>query len=123
MVAPDLTHRGGQGQLRAEELEVLHRQDRRGERLITQLLTAQPDRVPEMTLAQMTSAVRLYTWLLDRVGAAGVRLSAAGYLPPVVVQETVRRRAEEDEWIGTYNREPDLRYARLGFAELPVRLS
>jgi len=30
-----------------------------------------------------TTAVRPYVWLIDRLGDDGIKLTAAGYLPPV----------------------------------------
>jgi hypothetical protein len=39
--------------------------------------------------ATATRMVRPYTWLLDRVGAEGIKLTSAGYLPPVHVEAAV----------------------------------
>jgi hypothetical protein len=50
-------------------------------------------------------AVRPYGWLLDRLGADGVRLTSAGYLPPVVVTEAVTALGWHERWIGAANRE------------------
>jgi hypothetical protein len=33
-----------------------------------------------------TTAVRPYAWLIDRVGDDGIKLTTAGYLPPVHVE-------------------------------------
>lgn len=49
--------------------------------------------------------VRPYAWLLDRVGTEGIKLTPAGYLPPVHVQAAVADLGLTDEWIGSYNRE------------------
>lgn len=46
-----------------------------------------------------------YRWLLDRVGDDGVKLTAAGYLPPAVVTEIAVALGLDDFWIGTANRE------------------
>ena len=46
-----------------------------------------------------------YRWLLDRVGDDGVKLTAAGYLPPALVHETAVALGLDDLWIGTANRE------------------
>jgi len=49
--------------------------------------------------------VRPYSWLLDRVGSDGIRLTQAGYLPPVHVAAASAELGLGDEWIGTGNRE------------------
>lgn len=49
-------------------------------------------------------ALRRYTWLLDRVGE-GLTLTAAGWLPPAVVTETMDALWPEERWIGKRNRE------------------
>jgi len=69
--------------------------------LIGAALDAKPD-VDPGTAARM---VRPYTWLLDHVGDDGIRLTAAGYLPPVHVQAAVKALALSQEWIGAGNRE------------------
>ena len=46
-----------------------------------------------------------YRWLLDRIGDDGVKLTAAGYLPPALVQEIAVTLGLDDLWIGTANRE------------------
>jgi len=43
-------------------------------------------------------------WLLERVGG-GVRLTKAGYLPPVLVSEAMAALGWQDDWIGKQNRE------------------
>lgn len=50
-----------------------------------------------------TAAAR-YRWLLHRVGA-GVKLTAAGWLPPALVTEAMDALWPEDRWSGTRNRE------------------
>jgi hypothetical protein len=50
-------------------------------------------------------AVRPYGWLLTRLGVDGVRLTSAGYLPPVVVAEAVAALGWHERWIGAANRE------------------
>ena len=57
--------------------------------------------VEEATAARM---VRPFTVLLDTVGD-GVKLTAAGYLPPAVVQTIFDELEMGDEWIGKGNRE------------------
>lgn len=49
------------------------------------------------TAAQM---VRPYSWLLDRVGTAGIKLTGAGYLPPAHVEAAVAELGLKDEWGG-----------------------
>ena len=60
-----------------------------------------PVDVDETTAAD---ALRRYTGLLHRVGD-GVTLTAAGWLPPAVVTETMGALWPEDRWIGKRNRE------------------
>jgi hypothetical protein len=50
------------------------------------------------------TATARYRWLLYRVGA-GVRLTAAGWLPPALVTEAMDVLWPEDRWIGKRNRE------------------
>ena len=56
--------------------------------LVADLITAAagPARIEA---GQAAAAVEPYSWLLDRVGAAGITLTAAGYLPPAVVGEAM----------------------------------
>ncbi len=49
--------------------------------------------------------VRPYSWLLDHVGAEGIRLTGAGYLPPAHVEAAVAELGLGEEWIGKGNRE------------------
>jgi hypothetical protein len=49
--------------------------------------------------------VRPYAWLLDRVGAEGIKLTSAGYLPPVHVEAAVAELGLAEEWYGSFNRE------------------
>lgn len=51
--------------------------------------------------------VRAYAWLLDRVGPGGIKLTSAGYLPPVHVQAAFNELGLAEEWIGRGNREAD----------------
>jgi hypothetical protein len=50
------------------------------------------------------TATARYRWLLHRVGA-GVKLTAAGWLPPALVTEAMDALWPEDGWIGKRNRE------------------
>ena len=52
-----------------------------------------------------TAAVRPYTWLIDRVGTDGIKLTAAGYLPPAHVEAAFTELDLVDAWIGKGNRE------------------
>ncbi|NEE03768.1 plasmid pRiA4b ORF-3 family protein [Phytoactinopolyspora halotolerans] len=49
--------------------------------------------------------VRPYGWLLERVGDDGIKLTAAGYLPPAHVEAAMAELGMEDEWVGKFNRE------------------
>jgi hypothetical protein len=49
--------------------------------------------------------VRPYTWLLDRVGSEGIRLTAAGYLPPVHVAAALADLGLAEELSHQGNRE------------------
>jgi hypothetical protein len=49
-------------------------------------------------------AVEPYRWLLQRLGD-GLKLTAAGWLPPAVVVETMQRFGWDAKWIGKGNRE------------------
>jgi hypothetical protein len=46
-----------------------------------------------------------YSWLLDRVGAGGIKLTGSGYLPPVHVEAAMAELGLNEEWIGKGNRE------------------
>lgn len=50
------------------------------------------------------TATARYRWLLQRIDA-GVTLTAAGWLPPVLVTETMETLWPDDQWIGKRNRE------------------
>jgi hypothetical protein len=71
-------------------------------RLLGSARLDQPVLVDATTAAQM---VRPYTWLLDRVGDDGIKLTGAGYLPPAHVEATVAELGLGEEWIGKGNRE------------------
>lgn len=53
----------------------------------------------------VVDAVRPYSWLLGRIGAEGIALTEAGYLPPQVVTEAVTSLGWAGEWAGAHNRE------------------
>ncbi len=73
-------------------------------RLIAAAEPATEIRVDPATAERM---VRPYAWLLDRVGADGIRLTSAGYLPPVHVAAAFAELDLAQEWIGQGNREAD----------------
>ena len=63
--------------------------------------------LPETDRAAAASMVRPYAWLLERVGADGIALTSAGYLPPVHVKAAWDALDLAKEWIGKGNREVD----------------
>jgi hypothetical protein len=73
---------------------------------LLRVLLAAPWFEPVLVDAEVAARmVRPYSWLLDRVGTGGIKLTAAGYLPPVHVTAAVADPGLEEEWIGSYNRE------------------
>ena len=60
------------------------------------------DDVDIETAAEMTEN---YRWWLERVGVDGVKLSAAGYLPPGEVTALAEQLGLNQEWIGSFTRE------------------
>lgn len=71
-------------------------------RLIVDAMSDEPLRIDPDTAARM---VHPYAWLLDRVGADGIKLTGAGYLPPTEVEAAVAELGLAREWIGKGNRE------------------
>jgi hypothetical protein len=61
--------------------------------------------VPDVDKATVARMVQPYAWLLDRVGAAGIKLTTAGFLPPSHVEAISAELDLSDEWIGSFNRE------------------
>jgi len=49
--------------------------------------------------------VARFRWLIERVGREGVQLTAAGYLPPALVEATMQELQLEPFWVGKGNRE------------------
>src|SRR5215831_14816893 len=76
-----------------------------GKRELRQLIRdarlGQPVLVDAETAARM---VHPYTWLLNRVGG-GIKLTSAGYLPPVHVEAAMTELSLGEEWTGKGNRE------------------
>lgn len=65
-------------------------------------LAGEPVQIDAETAARM---VHPYAWLLDRVGADGIRLTGAGYLPPAHVQAAGTELGLLEDWVGKGNRE------------------
>jgi hypothetical protein len=87
----------------AEQLE------HRGIRLLREVLGRPFSHGPtEVTGAEAARLTETYRTFLDVIGD-GVTLTAAGYLPPAVVEEFAERTGITDWWIGKANRE-DLTY-------------
>jgi hypothetical protein len=68
--------------------------------LIGAALAGKPD-IDTVTAARM---VRPYTWVLDRVGDEGIRLTGAGYLPPAHVEAAATELALLEDWMPTGRR-------------------
>ena len=75
---------------------------RRDFRSLVRAARSGPSTVDAQTAERM---VRPYSWLLERIGADGLPLTFAGWLPPAVVSEGMHVLRWEDRWIGTFNRE------------------
>jgi hypothetical protein len=71
-------------------------------RLLGSAQLDQPTGVDAATAARMVGP---YAWLLDRVGDDGIKLTSAGYLPPLHVEAAVAELGLGEEWIGKGNRE------------------
>lgn len=88
-----------------ELAELAERLDHVGIRLLREVLGRPLAHGPtEVTEAEAVRLVQTYRTFLDIVGD-GVRLTAAGYLPPAVVQQVAERTGITDWWIGRANRE------------------
>jgi hypothetical protein len=83
-------------------------------------LASTADVAVDVDEATATRMVRPFTVLLDTIGD-GVKLSAAGYLPPAVVQTVFDELDLGSEWIGKGNRE-DLTAPVLQLRETAQRL-
>lgn len=64
-------------------------------------------RADEIAPATAERMVRAYSWLLERVGQDGIKLTKAGYLPPAHVAAAFTELGLADEWVGEGNREAD----------------
>jgi hypothetical protein len=76
-----------------------------GRRHLRQLIGDALADPPVMDAGTAARMVRPYSWLLDRVGPAGITLTSAGYLPPALVAAAVAELDLGWEWIGGGNRE------------------
>lgn len=93
----------------AELAELAERLDHRGIRLLREVLGRPLSHGPtDVTDAEAARATETYRTFLDVIGD-GVALTAAGYLPPAVVEQVAERSGISDWWIGKANRE-DLTY-------------
>ena len=61
-----------------------------------------PATVDDETAERM---LRPYLWLVRRIGVDGLALTAAGWLPPLVVSEGMRELGWDSRWRGKMNRE------------------
>jgi hypothetical protein len=77
-----------------------------GKRELRQLIgKARLDQPSEVDTATAGRMVRPYTWLLERAGDEGIKLTGAGYLPPAHVEAAMTELGLGEEWIGKGNRE------------------
>ncbi len=92
-----------------EMAELCEQLEHRGIRLLREVLgrplSHGPTDVTDDEAARLTETYRVF---LDVIGD-GVRLTAAGYLPPAVVEQVADRSGISEWWIGKANRE-DLTY-------------
>ena len=95
---------------------------RSGDVLIDLARTAQLDQTVEIDARTASTMMRRFTWLLQRVGDDGIKLTAAQYLPPVHVEAAMNELDMGDEWIGKGNRE-DMTLPVLSLREATQRLS
>ncbi len=58
-----------------------------------------------LTDAQAAELIAPFAWLLQRLGSEGLKLTAAGWLPPTFVQETMDALGWTGDWPGEGNRE------------------
>jgi hypothetical protein len=88
-----------------ELAELVDQLDHRGIRLLREVLGRSlshgPTEITEVEAARLTETYRTF---LDVI-ADGATLTAAGYLPPAVVEQVAERTGISDWWIGKANRE------------------
>lgn len=63
------------------------------------------DQSVEVNAETAAAMTQRFTWLLSRVSDEGIKLTAAGYLPPLHVEAAMTQLAMHEEWIGKGNRE------------------
>jgi hypothetical protein len=71
-----------------------------GKRRLRRLIATAPAAPVLVDVESAAAAVRPYLWLIDRVGADGITLTAAGYLPPIHVEAASIELDLRDAWIG-----------------------
>lgn len=84
---------------------------------------AELDSVPPVDVETAKRAVARYRWLIERLGANGVRLTAAGHLPPALVTTIMTELRPDNGWIGKANREvrtPPVAHFRRSAHELGI---
>ncbi len=92
-----------------ELAELAEQLDHRDIRLLREVLGRPFSRGPtDVTNAEAARLTETYRTFLDIIGD-GVTLTAAGYLPPAVVEQVAERTGISEWWIGKANRE-DLTY-------------
>ena len=92
-----------------ELAELAEQLEHRGIRLLREVLGRPFSHGPtEVTEAEAAGLTETYRTFLDVIGD-GVTLTAAGYLPPAVVEQIAERTGITEWWIGKANRE-DLTY-------------
>lgn len=93
----------------AEVAELAEQLEHRGIRLLREVLGRPLSHGPtDITEAEAARVTETYRVFLDVIGD-GVALTAAGYLPPAVVEQVAERTGIAEWWIGKANRE-DLTY-------------
>jgi hypothetical protein len=92
-----------------------------GEAMLDLVRKAALDRTTLVDITVARQMTQRFAWMLDRVGDDGIRLTAAGYLPPVHVEAAMTELGLDEEWIGKGNRE-DLTYPVLDLRETTQRL-
>ena len=88
-----------------ELAELADQLERRGSHLLREVLGRPPSHAPvEVTAADVGRLTETYRGFLDVIGD-GVSLTAAGYLPPAVVEQFAEASGIAGWWIGKANRE------------------
>ncbi len=88
-----------------ELAELVAQLDRRGVRLLRQVLGRPLSHAPtDMSESEAARITQPYRVLLEAIGNA-TRLTAAGYLPPAVVEQIAEGTGITEWWIGKANRE------------------